>query len=164
MLSHLLIVRNPSAKQAVITAIDLLGWSRSYIYVHICVRFNLISFYNVVSLIIYIKSEDQRTIFFVYIIIVICGFNHDEKSVHSFLALKIINTRHDAGRAVINAAESGISFPLKKRDQLLDYILTLMCRHDEEGFSDLSVELLHTQVFINAVYRYLFIINSETSS
>lgn len=73
MLSHLLTVRHPSAKQAVITAIDLLG------------------------------------------------------------------------RAVINAAESGISFPLKKRDQLLDYILALMCRHDEEGFSDLSVELLHTQ-------------------
>lgn len=73
MLSHLLIVRHPSAKQAVITAIDLLG------------------------------------------------------------------------RAVINAAESGISFPLKKRDQLLDYILTLMRRHDEEGFSDLSVELLRTQ-------------------
>ncbi|XP_024985036.1 protein SHOOT GRAVITROPISM 6 isoform X2 [Cynara cardunculus var. scolymus] len=73
MLSHLLIVRHPSAKQAVITAIDLLG------------------------------------------------------------------------RAVINAAESGISFPLKKRDQLLDYILTLMRRNDEDGFSDLSVELLHTQ-------------------
>ncbi|KAI3706697.1 hypothetical protein L6452_24616 [Arctium lappa] len=73
MLSHLLIVRHPSAKQAVITAIDLLG------------------------------------------------------------------------RAVINASESGISFPLKKRDQLLDYILTLMRRNDEEGFSDLSVELLHTQ-------------------
>ncbi|KAL4592110.1 hypothetical protein LXL04_005094 [Taraxacum kok-saghyz] len=73
MLSHLLIVRHPSAKQAVITSIDLLG------------------------------------------------------------------------RAVINAAESGISFPLKKRDQLLDYILTLMCRHDEDGFSDLSVELLRTQ-------------------
>nr|GEU38198.1 protein shoot gravitropism 6 isoform X1 [Tanacetum cinerariifolium] len=73
MLSHLLNVRHPSAKQAVITAIDLLG------------------------------------------------------------------------RAVINAAESGISFPLKKRDQLLDYILTLMCRHDEEAFSDLSVELLRTQ-------------------
>ncbi|KAI7751520.1 LOW QUALITY PROTEIN: hypothetical protein M8C21_022432 [Ambrosia artemisiifolia] len=49
------------------------------------------------------------------------------------------------GLAVINAAESGISFPLKKRDQLLDYILTLMRRHDEEGFSDLSVELLRTQ-------------------
>ncbi|KAK9079338.1 hypothetical protein SSX86_001009 [Deinandra increscens subsp. villosa] len=73
MLSHLLMVRHPSAKQAVITAIDLLGL------------------------------------------------------------------------AVINAGESGISFPLKKRDQLLDYILTLMRRHDEEGFSDLSVELLHTQ-------------------
>lgn len=71
-----------------------------------------------------------------------------------------MNTFHDAGQAVINAAESGISFPLKKRDQLLDYILTLMRRHDEEGFSDLSVELLHTQVF-NELYRYLFINYSE---
>ncbi|XP_052174886.1 LOW QUALITY PROTEIN: protein SHOOT GRAVITROPISM 6-like [Diospyros lotus] len=73
MLSRLLHVRHPTAKQAVITAIDLLG------------------------------------------------------------------------RAVINAAESGISFPLKRRDQLLDYILTLMGRDDEEGYADSSLELLHTQ-------------------
>lgn len=73
MLSRLLHVRHPTAKQAVITAIDLLG------------------------------------------------------------------------RAVISAAESGISFPLKRRDQLLDYILTLMGSDDDEGFTDSSVELLRTQ-------------------
>ncbi|KAE9465484.1 hypothetical protein C3L33_02600, partial [Rhododendron williamsianum] len=73
MLSRLLHVRHPTAKQAVITAIDLLG------------------------------------------------------------------------RAVINAAESGTSFPLKRRDQLLDYILTLMRSDDDEDFTDSSVELLRTQ-------------------
>ncbi|OMO81848.1 Armadillo-like helical [Corchorus capsularis] len=71
MLSRLLHVRHPTAKQAVITAIDLLG----------------------------------------------C--------------------------AVINAAENGAPFPLKRRDQLLDYILTLMGR--DETDSDSSLELLHTQ-------------------
>ncbi|WJZ93744.1 hypothetical protein VitviT2T_012661 [Vitis vinifera] len=73
MLSRLLHVRHPTAKQAVITAIDLLG------------------------------------------------------------------------RAVINAAESGASFPLKRRDQLLDYILTLMGCDDDDGFAESSLELLHTQ-------------------
>ena len=51
-----------------------------------------------------------------------------------------------AGLAVINAAESGISFPLKRRDQLLDYILTLMGCDDDEGYASSSVEHLHTQV------------------
>lgn len=51
------------------------------------------------------------------------------------------------GQAVMGAAESGTSFPLKKRDQLLDYILTLMGHDDEDGFSDSSRELLCTQVF-----------------
>ncbi|KAL0316187.1 UNVERIFIED_CONTAM: protein SHOOT GRAVITROPISM 6 [Sesamum radiatum] len=73
MLSRLLNVRHPTAKQAVITAIDLLG------------------------------------------------------------------------QAVIGAAESGTSFPLKRRDMLLDYILTLMGRDDEDGFSESNLELLHTQ-------------------
>ncbi|CAN1275901.1 Protein SHOOT GRAVITROPISM 6 [Linum perenne] len=73
MLSELLHVRHPTAKQAVITAIDLLG------------------------------------------------------------------------RAVINAAESGAPFPLKKRDVLLDYILTLMGKDDDEDFADSSLELLRTQ-------------------
>lgn len=49
------------------------------------------------------------------------------------------------GRAVINAAENGSTFPLKRRDQLLDYILTLMGRDDNGGFSDSNFELLHTQ-------------------
>ncbi|KAH9723109.1 protein SHOOT GRAVITROPISM 6 [Citrus sinensis] len=49
------------------------------------------------------------------------------------------------GRAVINAAENGASFPLKKRDQLLDYILTLMGREENDSFADSSIELLHTQ-------------------
>ncbi|GLT92277.1 hypothetical protein SLE2022_101210 [Rubroshorea leprosula] len=73
MLSRLLHVRHPTAKQAVITAIDLLG------------------------------------------------------------------------RAVINAAENGAPFPLKKRDQLLDYILTLMGHDENDGLADSSLELLHTQ-------------------
>lgn len=50
------------------------------------------------------------------------------------------------GRAVINAAEMGISFPLKRRDQMLDYVLTLMGRDDREELIDSSTELLHTQV------------------
>ncbi|XP_058077009.1 protein SHOOT GRAVITROPISM 6 isoform X2 [Magnolia sinica] len=49
------------------------------------------------------------------------------------------------GRAVINAAENGASFPLKKRDQMLDYILTLMGIDDNDGFADSNLELLHTQ-------------------
>ncbi|KAG6412080.1 hypothetical protein SASPL_124746 [Salvia splendens] len=73
MLSRLLNVRHPTAKQAVITAIDLLG------------------------------------------------------------------------QAVIGAAENGTSFPLKRRDVLLDYILTLMGRDDEDGISDSNLDLLNTQ-------------------
>lgn len=73
MLSRLLNVRHPTAKQAVITAIDLLG------------------------------------------------------------------------QAVIGAAGSGISFPLKRRDMLLDYILTLMGRDDDDDFSDSNLDLLNTQ-------------------
>ncbi|OIV92177.1 hypothetical protein TanjilG_30818 [Lupinus angustifolius] len=48
------------------------------------------------------------------------------------------------GNAVINAAESGAPFPLKRRDQLLDYILTLMGRDDSDGFADYN-EHLRTQ-------------------
>lgn len=51
----------------------------------------------------------------------------------------------NVGNAVINAAESGAPFPLKRRDQLLDYILTLMGREDDDGFADYN-ELLRTQV------------------
>ncbi|KAG0457440.1 hypothetical protein HPP92_022597, partial [Vanilla planifolia] len=49
------------------------------------------------------------------------------------------------GRAVINAAEMGICFPLKRRDQLLDYVLTLMGTEESDSFNDSSNELLHTQ-------------------
>lgn len=59
---------------------------------------------------------------------------------------RCINIFNNAGRAVINAAENGASFPLKRRDQMLDYILTLMGRDDNEGFADSTLELLHTQV------------------
>lgn len=51
-----------------------------------------------------------------------------------------------AGRAVINAAENGSSFPLKKRDQMLDYILTLMGLDENEDISDSTLELWDTQV------------------
>ncbi|XP_020094313.1 protein SHOOT GRAVITROPISM 6 isoform X2 [Ananas comosus] len=49
------------------------------------------------------------------------------------------------GRAVINAAEMGVLFPLKRRDQLLDYVLTLMGRDETDDVVDSSIELLHTQ-------------------
>ncbi|XP_058207900.1 protein SHOOT GRAVITROPISM 6 isoform X3 [Rhododendron vialii] len=73
------------------------------------------------------------------------------------MLLRLLHVRHPTakqavitaidllGRAVINAAESGISFPLKRRDQLLDYVLTLMRSDDDEDFTDSSVELLRTQ-------------------
>ncbi|KAK8446790.1 hypothetical protein SEVIR_9G545400v4 [Setaria viridis] len=49
------------------------------------------------------------------------------------------------GRAVISAAEMGISFPLKRRDQLLEYVLTLMGRDQSDDLTDFNSELLHTQ-------------------
>uniref|UniRef100_A0A0D9VPJ2 Condensin complex subunit 1 C-terminal domain-containing protein n=1 Tax=Leersia perrieri TaxID=77586 RepID=A0A0D9VPJ2_9ORYZ len=49
------------------------------------------------------------------------------------------------GQAVITAAEMGISFPLKRRDQLLEYVLTLMGRDQNDDLVDFSTELLHTQ-------------------
>ncbi|KAH9326058.1 hypothetical protein KI387_006236, partial [Taxus chinensis] len=49
------------------------------------------------------------------------------------------------GRAVIKAAESGASFPLKRRDQMLDYTLTLMAGDGSENLTDSDLELLHTQ-------------------
>ncbi|KAJ8438695.1 hypothetical protein Cgig2_011878 [Carnegiea gigantea] len=50
------------------------------------------------------------------------------------------------GKAVIRAGENGAPFPLKRRDQLLDYILTLMGHDDDnDGFVSTSFELLRTQ-------------------
>jgi maestro heat-like repeat-containing protein family member 1 len=50
------------------------------------------------------------------------------------------------GRSVIHAAEMGVSFPLKRRDILLAYVLTLMGRDETYDIADSSIELLHTQV------------------
>lgn len=47
---------------------------------------------------------------------------------------------------MIHAAEMGVSFPLKKRDILLAYVLTLMGRDETYDIADSSIELLHTQV------------------
>ncbi|XP_022977462.1 protein SHOOT GRAVITROPISM 6 isoform X3 [Cucurbita maxima] len=67
-------------------------------------------------------------------------------NVHHPTAKQAVITAIDLlGRAVINAAENGSTFPLKRRDQLLDYILTLMGRDDNGGFSDSNLELLRTQ-------------------
>lgn len=67
-------------------------------------------------------------------------------SVRHPIAKQAVITAIDLlGCAVINAADSGISFPLKRRDQLLDYILTLMGRDGEDDFSDSSTDHLRTQ-------------------
>ncbi|KAF6167741.1 hypothetical protein GIB67_017236 [Kingdonia uniflora] len=49
------------------------------------------------------------------------------------------------GRAVISASESGASFPLKRRDLMLDYTLTLMGLDDDNTFAGSSLEHLRTQ-------------------
>ncbi|KAG5556798.1 hypothetical protein RHGRI_007155 [Rhododendron griersonianum] len=110
MLSRLLHVRHPTAKQAVITAIDLL----------VIPKFRVASDFHVLFSTTLSESEFANS------------------TVSS-------TTLCFSGRAVINAAESGTSFPLKRRDQLLDYILTLMRSDDDEDFTDSSVELLRTQ-------------------
>ncbi|XP_020960151.1 protein SHOOT GRAVITROPISM 6 isoform X2 [Arachis ipaensis] len=66
-------------------------------------------------------------------------------NVHHPRAKQAVITAIDLlGSAVINAAETGAPFPLKRRDVLLDYILTLMGRDDNDGFADYN-ELLRTQ-------------------
>ncbi|KAK8557003.1 hypothetical protein V6N13_035111 [Hibiscus sabdariffa] len=64
---------------------------------------------------------------------------------HPMAKQAVINAIDLLGRAVINAAENGAPFPLKRRDQLLDYILTLMGRDETDDFADSSLELLRTQ-------------------
>ncbi|KMT06441.1 hypothetical protein BVRB_7g161120 isoform A [Beta vulgaris subsp. vulgaris] len=49
------------------------------------------------------------------------------------------------GKAVIQAGDNGAPFPLKRRDQLLDYILTLMGHDNDDEFIDTGVEILRTQ-------------------
>ncbi|XP_074563912.1 protein SHOOT GRAVITROPISM 6-like isoform X2 [Curcuma longa] len=62
------------------------------------------------------------------------------------------------GRAVINAAEMGISFPLKRRDQMLDYVLTLMGRDENEELVDSSAEHLHTQTLALSACKTLVLV------
>ncbi|WOL06180.1 protein SHOOT GRAVITROPISM 6 [Canna indica] len=62
------------------------------------------------------------------------------------------------GRAVINAAEMGISFPLKRRDQMLDYVLTLMGRDESEELIDSSTEHLHTQTLALSACKTLVLV------
>ncbi|KAI3989746.1 hypothetical protein MKX01_040716 [Papaver californicum] len=66
--------------------------------------------------------------------------------VHHPTAKQAVITAIDLlGQAVISAAESGASFPLKRRDIMLDYILTLMGRDDNDGLGSSNLELLRTQ-------------------
>ncbi|KAK9168388.1 hypothetical protein Syun_000528 [Stephania yunnanensis] len=62
-----------------------------------------------------------------------------------YVFIEIQNNVVDVGCAVITAAESGASFPLKRRDLMLDYILTLMGRKESDGYPGSNLELLHTQ-------------------
>uniref|UniRef100_A0A2C9VCM9 Uncharacterized protein n=1 Tax=Manihot esculenta TaxID=3983 RepID=A0A2C9VCM9_MANES len=105
-----------------------------------------------------------------YAVSLVSQFMHDPRETHMQAVLRILrylkgtnmlsrllHVRHPTakqavitaidllGRAVINAAENGASFPLKRRDMLLDYILTLMGRDENDGFADSCLELLHTQ-------------------
>ncbi|KAK1265864.1 hypothetical protein QJS04_geneDACA000260 [Acorus gramineus] len=66
--------------------------------------------------------------------------------VHHPVAKQAVITAIDLlGQGVINASESGVSFPLKRRDQLLDYTLTLMGVDENDGLVDSGHELLRTQ-------------------
>lgn len=67
-------------------------------------------------------------------------------NVHHPIAKQAVITAIDLlGKAVIKAGENGAPFPLKRRDMLLDYILTLMGHDDDDSFIDTSVEILQTQ-------------------
>ncbi|XP_038697854.1 protein SHOOT GRAVITROPISM 6 isoform X2 [Tripterygium wilfordii] len=67
-------------------------------------------------------------------------------NVHGATAKQAVITAIDLlGHAVINAAENGAPFPLKRRDIMLDYILTLMDLDDSDSFIDSSLERLRTQ-------------------
>lgn len=73
------------------------------------------------------------------------GFIPDAQNFYPYLLF--------SGLAVINAAGRGISFSLKRRDQMLKFVLKLMGTDDTNDLVDSSVEFLHTQVFIeNIIY------------
>ncbi|CAN6487430.1 unnamed protein product [Victoria cruziana] len=81
------------------------------------------------------KIEDKELILFYP-----TPFGHGTIAPLIMLTYKV-----DGCHAVISAAVSGISFPLKRRDLMLDYILALMGRDDLDASFDSSLELLHTQ-------------------
>lgn len=41
---------------------------------------------------------------------------------------------------------------------LLDYILTLMGRDDEDGISDSNLDLLNTQVFLGVLFCFKYLL------
>lgn len=49
---------------------------------------------------------------------------------------------HFTGQAVMKAAKNGITFPLKRRDIMLDYVISLMTINDSDS---LDLNLLRTQ-------------------
>lgn len=49
---------------------------------------------------------------------------------------------HFTGQAVMKAAKNGITFPLKRRDIMLDYVISLMTTNDSDS---LDLNLLRTQ-------------------
>ncbi|KAK9151014.1 hypothetical protein Syun_009323 [Stephania yunnanensis] len=68
----------------------------------------------------------------------------------------VIMTLKTTCRAVITDVESGASFPLKRRDLMLDYILTLMGREESDGYPGSNLELLHTQSVALSVSDWFF--------
>lgn len=56
----------------------------------------------------------------------------------------------------------GVLFPLKRRDQLLDYVLTLMGRDETDDVVDSSIELLHTQVCVRFDFYFSLATFCET--
>jgi hypothetical protein len=49
---------------------------------------------------------------------------------------------HFTGQAVMKVAKNGITFPLKRRDIMLDYVISLMTTNDSDS---LDLNLLRTQ-------------------
>ncbi|KAK9168568.1 hypothetical protein Syun_000708 [Stephania yunnanensis] len=79
----------------------------------------------------------------------------------------VIMTPKTSCGVVITAAESGASFPLKRRDLMLDYILTLMGREESDGYPGSNLELLHTRVgllldvifYLKTYYLFVWLVN-----
>lgn len=103
MLKGFLKVKAQASKQAVLSAINLLGMT----------------------------IENPRKIF--------------EFLIVNFKRWNLLLLHWSAGQAVIKAAKNGTVFPLKKRDIMLNYIISLM---EKDEKNSLDIELQHTQVLI----------------